>query len=98
MIAQTLLLLFAAQADPIGRWVSTHEDLGGVHALAALPEQDDVAVLNAETGIIRMGLDQASHTFDWSQSLHQPQGLSIAAIGRIFVADTGHHRVKYFSS
>jgi sugar lactone lactonase YvrE len=98
MIAQTLLLLFAAQADPIGRWVSTHEDLGGVHALAALPEQDDVAVLNAETGIIRMGLDQASHTFDWSQSLHQPQGLSIAANGRIFVADTGHHRVMYFSS
>ena len=92
-----LVLVCASQADPIGLWVSTHEDLGGVHAIAAIPTTDEVAVLNAESGTLRMGLSPESEILDLSRSLHQPLGLAIAATGRIYVADTGHHRVMYFT-
>ena len=38
----TMLLLFlaASGAPALSRWVSTHENLGGVHAIAAMPGAD----------------------------------------------------------
>jgi len=98
MLAPTLLLLCVTQADSLGRWVSTHNELGGVHAVAAMADAGDVAVLNADTGIVRLGLGPEAESIDLSYSLHRPKGLAIARDGRIYVTDTGQHRVMYFGS
>ncbi|MDP6890754.1 MAG: NHL repeat-containing protein, partial [Phycisphaerales bacterium] len=100
MLTPTLLLILAqlADASTLGKWVSTRENLGGVHAVATMPEVDDVAVLDTDTGIIQLGLADGSPALDLSYSLHQPRGLAIASNGRLYVADTGRHRVMFFSS
>ena len=100
MLAPAILLTLLAQAEAseLGKWVSTHENLGGVRAVAAMPNADDAAVLNTETGVVQLGFAEKSPTLDLSYSLHQPRGLAIAPNGRIYVADTGRHRVMYFNS
>ncbi len=40
MLAPAILLTLLAQAEAseLGKWVSTHENLGGVRAVAAMPK------------------------------------------------------------
>lgn len=100
MLTTILLLAVVQQADAstLGKWISTHEHLGGVHAIAAMPETDDVAILNTDTAVVRLGLAETAPTLDLSYSLHRPGGIAIAPNGRLYVADTGRHRVMYFGS
>jgi hypothetical protein len=100
MLTTTIMLALVAQTEvpTLGKWISTHENLGGAHAVATMPKANDVAVLNTDTGIVQLGLADGSRVLDLSHSLHQPMGLAIAPNGRVYVADTRRHRVMFFSS
>ncbi len=90
-----LLLSLAVPSAPtsVGRWIETHPDLGGVHAVASHPN-GGFACIDRDTGILRV--EPAGTTLDLGRFLHHPEGLAIGDNGVFFVADTGRHRVMFF--
>jgi hypothetical protein len=96
MPSALVAIAFMLLAD-MDRWIATEPDLGGVCAVAALSD-GRVATLNGDSGVVRLGSGESATTLDLSRTLHQPRGLTQSGDGRIFVADTGNHRVMYFTS
>ena len=98
MLTSTFLACALLQSDPtiVGRWISTECDLGGIHAIAAMPDGRTVATLNAELGLIEFGHGDEPTAVDLSYSLHHPKGLAVGDDGRVYVADSGQHRVMFF--
>ncbi len=94
-ITPLLLAIPLLLPSDMGRWISTENDLGGVCAVVALPD-GRVATLDGDSGHVRLGSGESATTLDLSRTLHQPRGLSHCEDGRIFVADTGNHRVMFF--
>jgi sugar lactone lactonase YvrE len=94
----SLTTLSMAMADGnTGRWISTHQDIGGVHAIAAIPGTDKVAALDTDLGTVRLGLHDGDERLDLSRWVRHPKGLSIAPDGRIYVVDTDRHHVMFFT-
>jgi tripartite motif-containing protein 71 len=79
----------------LGRWIETHDNLGGVRGVAAMPT-GGVAILDSDREAILLQSEGNTTTLNLGQFLHQPQGLSVAADGRLYVADTGHHSIMFF--
>jgi DNA-binding beta-propeller fold protein YncE len=92
-LCHLLIVSSLSAPTPLGKWMDTQADVGGITAVAATPS-GDIALLDGDTSAVL--LPGETTPFDVSKWVTQPSGLAFGPTGRMYITCADRNHVIFF--